>query len=319
MFCLKCGSSNDVAAKVCIGCGGALSLTAKSSVKPVVQVEAAGFDDAYYRAVLGDKNQDYYLDHFARFDDENKISPTWNWSAFSVTLFWLLYRKMWRGAGIYFALPLALQIVFFLMGLVLGGFAGFVVTLVSFAYLLAIFVVVPAYANGFYYLHCKQMIEAVCSTTPDKQAQLDALSATGGSNHKVLVVGVALSVMVFLGVMTAIAIPAYQDRVARSRLVLAHAVGISATQYVDGYYTQYSSIPRNLDAANFMMTLPPFVKAVTVDNQTNTITITMSGGSAIEGKSFKFVTMPGGDHLSWRCLSNEIADRYLPPECRSEL
>lgn len=34
-----------------------------------------------YKAVIGPKNQEYYLRHFERFDAAGKAGATWNWSA----------------------------------------------------------------------------------------------------------------------------------------------------------------------------------------------------------------------------------------------
>lgn len=275
-------------------------------------------DEEYYRAVLGPKNQDYYLEHFSRFDDERKLSPTWNWSAFLVTFYWLLYRKMWRNAAIYFFLPYMLAILFWVVGAVAGGAVGFMVTLGYFAYLAAIFAVIPMYANALYYQQCRKMIETVRSTTQGTQRQLGELAGKGGTSHAAYIFILIITFVAVFGVLAAIAIPAYQDYATKARMTRALTVGKAATEYVDSYYNQYRSIPRNLDAADFMSSLPPNVKEVSVDNQAGTITITMKGAAAIEGKSLKFFAAVegAGDRLRWTCMSDEIQDRYLPQDCR---
>lgn len=311
MFCPKCGSSNDAAAKSCRGCGNALTLTAASA-----QAEEPASDEACFRAVVGEKDPDYYLDRFDGFVEDRKIGPTWNWSAFFVTFYWLLYRKMWRNAAIYIALPIILLLLFWIVRALAGGAVGIVVSLGGFVYLAAIFVVMPLYANALYYQHCIKLIETVRSTTQGTQKQLDELAHKGGTSRQAGIAIAAVNAVVFLGILAAIAIPAYQDANAKARLVQALTVGKAATSYVDGYYSQYRSLPSNLDAANFMMSLPPYVSAVRVDNQAGTISITMKGGAAIDGKSLKFVTgMTGGDRLNWACMSDDIQDRYLPLEC----
>ena len=77
MFCTKCGKPNDDAASFCASCGYVLPLTELTN--PHAEAEAPASDEEYYKAVLGPKNQDYYLDHFARFDDEGRITPSWHW------------------------------------------------------------------------------------------------------------------------------------------------------------------------------------------------------------------------------------------------
>lgn len=317
MFCSKCGSANDDVANFCVKCGYALPLADHAASISPVQADEPVSDEEYYKAVLGPKNQDYYLNHFSRFDDERKISPTWNWSAFLVTFYWLLYRKMWRNAAIYFFFPYALMILFWIVGAVAGGAVGIVVSLGYFAYFAAIFVVVPMYANGLYYMQCQKTIEAVRSTTQGTQRQLGELAGKGGTSHAAYIFIMVVTAVAVLGILAAIAIPAYQDYTAKARMSQALTVGRAATEYVDNYFSQYRSIPRNLDAADFMSSLPPYVREVSVDNQAGTISVTMTGAAAIEGKSLKFVAaLDGGDHLSWTCMSEQIQDRYLPQECR---
>lgn len=317
MFCPKCGSSNDEVAKFCVGCGSALPLADKADPITPVQTGEAASDEEYYKAVLGPKNRGYYLNHFSRFDDEGKLSPTWNWSAFLVTFYWLLYRKMWVNAAVYFFFPYMLWILFWIVGAVAGGLVGIVGSLAYFGYLAAVFVVIPMYANALYYRHCKKMIETVHSTTQGTRRQLGELSGKGGTSHAAYIFILVVTFVAIIGMLAAIAIPAYQDYTAKARMAQAMTVGRAATVYVDNYFVQYRSIPRNLEAADFMSSLPPSVKRVSVDNQTGTITITMKGGKAIEDKSLKFVSaIEGGDHLRWTCMSEQIQDRYLPQECR---
>lgn len=317
MYCSKCGSSNDDAAKFCVSCGNALTLTGKAASIPPVQVEESASPEDYYKAVIGPKNQEYYLEHFSRFDDERKIGPTWNWSAFLVTFYWLLYRKMWLNAAIYFLAPYVLMLLFWVVGAVAGGAVGVVVSLGYFGYLAAVLVVVPMYANALYYQQCRKMIETVRSTTQGTQRQLGELAGKGGTSHAAYIFIVIVTFVAVVGILAAIAIPAYQDYTTRARMAQAATVGRAATEYVDNYFDQYRSIPRNLDAATFMSSLPPSVKDVGVDSQTGTITITMKGAKAIEDKSLKFfAAIEGGDHLSWTCMSEDIHDRYLPQDCR---
>lgn len=309
MFCPKCGSSNDDTAKLCVSCGHALPAAA-------IPPEPAS-DQQYYTAVLGPDSREYYLDHFSRFDDEGKTSPTWNWSALLVTLYWLLYRKMRVYAAIYLALPFTLWGLFWVVGAVAGSLVGIVGSLGFFGYAAVVLIVMPMYANALYYRHCRKTIEIVRATTQGTQAQLAELAGKGGTSRAAYIFIWVVNCVAVIGVLAAIAIPAYQDHAARTRMAQALAVGRDAAAYVDAYFDQYRSIPRNLDAADFMLSLPPSVKVVSVDNQTGTIAITMKGGKAIDDKSLKFVSaITGGDHLSWTCMSDEIRDRYLPQECR---
>jgi Tfp pilus assembly protein PilE len=314
MFCAKCGSSNDEAANFCVSCGYALPLSDQAAT--VSHGEAAS-DEEYYKAIIGPKNQDYYLDHFSRFDDEGKISPTWNWSAFFVTFYWMLYRKMWMPAAIYFFLPYLLMLLSGIVAAVAGSVLGVFVSLGYFLYFGAIFIGAPMYANALYYKHCKKTIAAVRSTTPGTQRQLDELDGKGGTSKIVLIIIAIIAIVAVVGILAAVAIPAYQDYTSKARMVQAANTGKLATDYVDDYFKQYRSIPRSLEASNFASTLPPAIAAVNVDSRSGVITLTMIGSVAIHGKSLKYVpALEGDDQLSWTCMSDEIQDRYLPQNCR---
>jgi cell division septation protein DedD len=61
---------------------------------------------ALYRAALGPVQSEHHLRAFDRFDAVGEASPSWNWAAALFTLNWLLYRRLWRMAGLYLLLVL---------------------------------------------------------------------------------------------------------------------------------------------------------------------------------------------------------------------
>lgn len=54
---------------------------------------------------VGEKNTEYYLDKFERYQS-NQNFASWNWAAFFLGMFWILYRKLYKLAGILFAINL---------------------------------------------------------------------------------------------------------------------------------------------------------------------------------------------------------------------
>lgn len=54
---------------------------------------------------VGEKNTEYYLDKFYRYQS-NQNFASWNWAAFFLGMFWILYRKLYKFAGILFGINL---------------------------------------------------------------------------------------------------------------------------------------------------------------------------------------------------------------------
>lgn len=317
MLCPKCGTSNDEAASSCVNCGYELSPPAQAASIPRVNADESVSDEEYYKAIIGPKNQDYYLQRFSRFDDEGNAGASWHWPAFFVSFYWLLYRKMWVNALIYFFLPYIIMIPFGIVGAMFGGSAGLLIVTGYLLYFVAIFILMPMYANAFYYKHCKKTIAAVCSTSHNTQRQLGELSGKGGTSSVVIFIILILTFVVFLGILAAIAVPAYQDYTSRARTAQAMNIGRAAEEFVGNYYDQYRSFPRSFETSNFAASLPPAVKDVSIDSQTGTIAITMNGAAAVNGKAIMLIpAQDANGQLTWTCMSEEIQDRYLPRECR---
>lgn len=313
MFCSKCGISNDDAVKFCVSCGYALPLT-----DPMSQAKAndSASDEEYYKAVIGPKNQDYYLRQFSRFDNDEKTSATWHWPAFLVTFYWMLYRKMWLNALIYFFLPYLLLILLGIVGAVSGNTSGMLVGAGYLLYVAAIFILMPMYANALYYKQCKKSISAARASSHDTQRQLGELSGKGGTSNVFIIIVLIFVFVAVIGILAAIAIPAYQDYTTKARMAQAVNIGRAAADSVGSYYNQNRAIPQNLEAAGFASSLPPSVKGVSVNSQTGTVTVTMEG-TAVSGKSLMFVpSQDANGQIIWTCMSDEIQDKYLPHDCQ---
>lgn len=317
MLCPICGSTNENSAKFCSSCGGVL---AQPTVKPASRTDMSisNDDTEFYKAAIGPKNQNYYLRYFSRTDGGKKIGVSWHWPAFFATFYWLLYRKMWLNALIYFFLP---YIFLILLGVTsrVAGSSGYAVVGIGYAvYLIGILLLPPMYANALYYRHCKKKISEVKVSSRDIQRQLGELSGKGGTSHVALIIILVFGVVGVIGILAAIAIPAYQDYTTRARLTEAAAIGRNAAESVANYYYQYQQVPQSLEQAGFTAPLPPSVKAINVNNQNGIVIITMASGP-VSGKSLLFVpSLEANNQITWKCVSQEIQDKHLPPHCRQK-
>lgn len=270
----------------------------------------------FYKAILGPKNQDYYLRQFAKFDSAGKPGASWHWPAFFVTFYWFLYRKMWMPALLYFFLPYLLMVVLGIAGALAGEAAAPVMGLGYLLYVAAIFFVLPAYANALYYRHCNKKIAEVRASAHEEQRQLGELSGKGGTSNVVLIFVFIFAFVAVIGILAAIAIPAYQEYVTRARMAEAVSIGKNASERVADYYYQHQRVPGSLAEAGFEATVSPGIKGVGVNSEDGVVTITMGSGP-VNGKTLQFVpSVDESKHIVWKCMSSEIQDRYLPQQCR---
>lgn len=153
--------------------------------------------DDCYRAALGPTNQAYYLAFFRRADSAGKLLLSWNWPALLCSAFWALYRKMYLWFFV-------LWVMAALSTLLERAGAGWYSVLVG----VLPFVVFPVYANSLYHYSIKKRIEISMSSISGHSRVLDSLRAGGGVHKWVPWVVVAIPV---IGILAAIAVPAYQD------------------------------------------------------------------------------------------------------------
>jgi len=167
-----------------------------------------------YTLLIGQANQAHYLRKFAQFDRDGKASVGWHWPAFFVTFYWLLYRKSWLNAVLYAIVP---AVALAVAGAVASPFGQTAVAVVSVAVGLLVLLLPPLYADAAYYRLCKKRIAttlALPGKDPDTLRAL--LIRQGGTSRVVLWLILLLVVPCIIGIVAAVALPAYQDYAARA-------------------------------------------------------------------------------------------------------
>lgn len=270
-------------------------------------------DQACYQALVGEKNQAYYLRHFAHFDAAGKTSASWNWPAFFITFYWLLYRKLWLPALLYFLLPYA----FIAISPAMSVMHPLVPALLNLLFTLALFILPPLFANAFYYQHCRKQIAKVRAKEPDQQRQLTLLAARGGTSPIAIVV-IALLLIAMIGIIAAVALPAYQTYTLRARTAQVEYLGRETTKALSAYYEANLSLPESLRQANIAPPVSPQVRRIALDPGSGELAIELQV-KYLEGKHLLFTPVKEQDgSLSWRCHSPDIRPDYLSEPCRGE-
>ena len=318
MFCTQCGIANDVSAKFCRQCGIAIEaapIGASATVKSTTG-SLAVTDEELYKAFIGPKNQNYYLKHFAQFDAQGKPSVTWHWPALLITFYWMLYRKMWLPALLYFLSPYLIMIPIGIIGGVTKS--DELIGLGYLAWLATMIIWPPLFANSLYYKRCKKKIAEVQASSSDPQHQLGELTSKGGTSNAVAVIIAILAFVTVIGILAAIALPAYQDYTTRARTAEALSYGQQATDAVSRYYATYESVPANLATAGFNLPPPTFINSAVIDSENGVVRLAFSQ-SPIAGKSLHFIpSLDSNNRVIWTCKSQDIPDKYLPQACRSK-
>jgi len=132
-------------------------------------------------------------------------------------------------------------------------------------------------------------------------------------------------VVAIIGILAAIAIPAYQDYTIRAKMTEALTLASSAKTSVSEFYISQGSMPVDEDAAGMDSTganyATPVVSAMNYARTSATvgvveIDIKAIGGSTTLGDSFRMTGTGSAQGVSWVCSSVDVDEKYLPANCR---
>ncbi len=267
----------------------------------------------WLRTFIGDKNQAFYFSHFSRFRSLKRTAISWNWPAFFITFYWLLYRKMWLNALLYTILTYLALIPVFIVAALHGGSNAFGIAYI--VYLLALFILPALFANGLYYKHFERKLQLTRETRKSNQWQLGMLSEKGGTSHGALIALLIAMLIFMLGILLAIAIPAYQDYTVRAKIATAINTASSAKLAVAETYLTTGTVPKDNSAAGYA-----FSKATSDVNdiriKDGIITIVMATPPIDRGTLVLEPFENTDKTIGWDCYSPDIEKKYLPKACR---
>lgn len=124
-----------------------------------------------------------------------------------------------------------------------------------------------------------------------------------------------------VGILSAIALPAYQDYTIRSQIAEGMNMVSGAKTFVIDYYTNTGLFPVDNAQAGYPGASGQYTSNINIS--TGNIIITFSSVSpqkahtALDGATVTYspVVDAGTDNITWEC-SASIADKYLPSSCR---
>lgn len=204
MKCHNCAALLPASATACFGCGtqrsaahrpgaGVPSFRGQLDAPGVARhpaMEAARNGRAeLYAAAIGPSNTDRYLKIFEKFDRMARPSISFNWSALFLTLYWLLYRRMYLVAAGYMLAPAVLAV-----GSAAAGFE------MPPMFSLTLQVLMALNADAIYYRHIQGLIRRTHRVSRDRQSHILKLALEGRtiSKWQSFCVGTGIAVIYFV-------------------------------------------------------------------------------------------------------------------------
>lgn len=267
-------------------------------------------DDEAREAVIGDRNTSYYLERFERL--AHGQGGGWNWPAFLVTWYWMLYRKMWVPALIYFFAP-------YLVGIVLGGATGAspgLGVLLTCAWFAAWLIGPGLLANGWYYKHCQKKIREVRARGGSKEQMLARLESAGGTSNVAVIILACFGIVAGIGILAAIALPAYQTYTVKAKVADAMVEANDVAAAVGRQYQATGQMPTDIDR---IVAQSPhtskYVQKIELDPVTQALVVHIAATPAIAGSIKLFPGADGDRRVTWSCSTDDL-QRYVPRSCK---
>lgn len=269
-------------------------------------------------AYVGPKNADYYARKFDRFKSGGG-SISWHWPAFFISAWWLLYRKMWLNAFLYWmVLPIGLMFLTGVLAAAMGTEAAAVFYYGT--YSIITFLLVPMFANRLYYRHAQKKADKVASVTSSADQQSAELARIGGTSGVVLIL-IPIALVAIVGILAAISIPAYNDYTIRAQVSEGLNLSGGAKAAVTEYYFDNEMFPVDNQSAGLSPAnriAGKYVSSVSVASGTIVVTYGNDAHEVLQDLTLvmepKFSDRAGS--VEWGCYSQTIADKHLPAVCR---
>lgn len=128
-------------------------------------------------------------------------------------------------------------------------------------------------------------------------------------------------VVAIIGILAAVAIPAYQDYIARAQVSEAVTLLGGAKTPMAEFYADNGAWPANVTtvvpniSGTYVGSITQSAASTTALAQTLTATMKATGvNSGIAGKTLTMATTDGGN--TWTCDGGTLEDKYLPGACK---
>jgi type IV pilus assembly protein PilA len=127
-------------------------------------------------------------------------------------------------------------------------------------------------------------------------------------------------VVAIIGILAAIAIPAYSDYTKRAKVTELVTAGSACKASVSEFFQSQQAYPLNIAEAGCSNATTAKISSITLAASGGVITVTAnSTGAGVTGTYVLTPTEAGSGTgvLQWSCVASTIEEKYLPANCRS--
>jgi len=126
-------------------------------------------------------------------------------------------------------------------------------------------------------------------------------------------------VVAIIGILAAIAIPAYQDYTIRAQVSEGLNLGGGAKTAVSEYFQDRGAWPTDNNEAGLSVAADiegKYVTGVSVSGAVVTVTYGNSAHAVISGDTLLLTATDNTGSIGWACSSSDLQDKHMPAACR---
>ena len=130
-----------------------------------------------------------------------------------------------------------------------------------------------------------------------------------------------LTVVAVIGVLAAVALPAYQNYADRSKISEILTFASTAKNNITDYYMSEGNMPANAARANVNtdVSQSEYISAIAYVANTTTATVVFTLTNMTAAGDIAMVGTAAGSGVEWQCNTpaTTVDSKYLPPVCRN--